>query len=370
VKPTICQVVHSLNIGGAEVLAARLARGLADRYRFVFACLDEPGTMSQSLRGEGFAVEWIGRRPGVDFGCMRRLAAVCRRHGVDVLHAHQYTPFFYGVTSRRWRRPPVLFTEHGRWFPDHPRWRRVLLNRMMLRRGDRVVAVGESVRQALIHNEGFSPCRVAVIYNGIDPVAFRHDTDRRTAVRESLGLCEDDFVIAQVARLDAIKDHATAIRTIQRVADRLDRARLILVGDGPQHDAIVAEIDRRGMGEQVRMLGLRHDIAQLLAAADVFLLTSVSEGIPVTVLEAMAVGLPVVSTDVGGMAEIVRPGKTGFLVPAGDDAWLADAILDLAGDPALRARLGQAGRNRVETVFSQEQMHAAYARLYEEMIHG
>src|SRR6516165_4253528 len=136
---TVCQVLHTLCVGGAEVLAARLARRLRDRYRFLFVCLDELGTLGEELRNEGFPVHVLGRRPGLDLRCTYRLAALLRRERVDVIHAHQYTPFFYCLTARLLcRRPALLFTEHGRHFPDYPRRKRMLANRLLLRQRDRV----------------------------------------------------------------------------------------------------------------------------------------------------------------------------------------------------------------------------------------
>lgn len=370
-RPTICQVLHSLTVGGAEVLSAQLARCLRDRYRFVFACLDELGTLGEQLRAEGFEVDVLGRHPGIDFRCTRRLARLWRRQGVDLVHAHQYTPFFYAAAARLGRRrPPLLFTEHGRWYPDYPRRKRILFNRLMLRRRDRVVAVGESVRRALIDNEGIAARRVGVIHNGVDVSAFAGCRADRPAVRRELGFGHQDVVVIQVARLDHLKDHATAIRTIGRVARRHGGVRLVLVGEGPEREMIEAEIRAQGIEANVRLLGLRGDVARLLGAADLFLLSSVSEGIPVTLIEAMAARLPVVATKVGGVAEIVQAGQTGLLAASGDDAALAEAVLRLVEDAALRRAMGELGHRRASEVFSQQRMHGAYQGYFEEMLHG
>jgi glycosyltransferase involved in cell wall biosynthesis len=356
-------------VGGAEVLAARLARRLRDAFRFSFVCLDELGTLGQQLRDEGFRVEVLGRRPGVDWRLAFRLGRLLRRERIDLVHAHQYTPFFYAVTSRLLGgRQPVLFTEHGRHFPDYPRRKRLLANRLLLGRRDRVVGVGEAVARALVRNEGFSPRRVAVLYNGIDLGRFddaAHDGER---VRRDMGVGAADLVIIQVARLDHLKDHATAIRTFERVVRECPHARLVLVGEGPEREKIQHLAVQRGVKDQVLLLGLRTDIPRLLHAADVFLLTSVTEGIPLTLIEAMAAGLPVVSTGVGGVGEVIEAQRTGLLAPSGDDAALAQGVLRLAGSPRLRAELGERGRRRALALFSDDRMHDGYARLYREML--
>jgi glycosyltransferase involved in cell wall biosynthesis len=176
--------------------------------------------------------------------------------------------------------------------------------------------------------------------------------------------------LIQVARLDYLKDHLTAIRAMQRVAAANAHAQLLLVGDGPERSKIEAEIASRGLAHCVRLLGTRRDVPRLLQACDLCLLTSISEGIPLTLIEGMAAGLPVVSTDVGGVHEVVQPGVTGVLVPAGHDAQLAEAILLIASDPSLRTRMGERGAERARQEFSEGRMHERYRQLLEAMLPG
>jgi L-malate glycosyltransferase len=370
-RPVVCQILHSLRVGGAEVLAARLARGLRDRVRFLFACLDELGTLGEELRREDFPVHVLGRRPGLDWRCAHGLARLLRREQVDVIHAHQYTPFFYGSFARLlYRRPAVIFTEHGRHFPDYPRRKRMLANRLLLRQEDRVIGVGEAVRQALINNEGIPAGRVEMIYNGIDLAPFGKSAPDRADARPEMGIGPNDLVIVQVARLDYLKDHATAIRTLARVVRHRPDARLVLVGEGPERDKIEDQARRSGLEPNLRLLGLRKDIARILTAADLFLLTSISEGIPLTLIEAMAAGLPVVATRVGGVGEVIEDQVTGLLAPSGDDAILAGHLLRLAEDRGLAGSMREHGRQRARGMFSEDRMLAGYSRLYKELVRG
>jgi glycosyltransferase involved in cell wall biosynthesis len=368
---TICQLLHGLRVGGAEVLAAGMARRFREIYRFFFVCLDELGSLGQQLREEGFPVWLLRRQPGIDWRCSWRLAGLLRHERVDLLHAHQYTPFFYGMTARvLCRRPPVLFTEHGRWYPDCPRRKRIMANRLLLERRDRVVGVGQSVRKALIDNEGFPSHRVQVIYNGVEIAPFVHARRQRARVRLELGVGGEEYVIMQVARLDALKDHAMAIRALGRVVRQGVKALLVLVGEGPEEPKIRELVQQEKLEAHVRFLGLRTDIPRLLSAADLVWLTSVSEGIPLTLIEAMAIGLPVAATRVGGVQEVIEDGKTGLLVPRGDDAALAEKVLHLANSPLLRREMGEYGRERAQTLFSDQQMHDRYDHLYREMLDG
>jgi glycosyltransferase involved in cell wall biosynthesis len=369
--PVVCQVLHDLQVGGAQILAARLARQLRGSYSFVFICLDEIGALGEELREQGFAVHQVSRRPGVDWGCPRRITRILRDERVDLLHCHLYTPFFYGIAARLgFRGPAVLFTEHGRPFPDHPRFKRKAANRLLLERRDRVVGVGAAVRRALDVNEGISADRVGIVYNGIDLSRHADNQDCRRSIRKEIGVDQEDFVVVQVARLDPVKDHATALRTIAQVALRRTDVRLVIVGEGPELPVIKRHIAELGIAKHVRPLGLRSDIPRLLSAADVFLLTSVTEGIPLSVIEAMAAGLPVVATNVGGVGEVVEDGVTGFLSPAADPVELAANLLRLGNDPALSENLGNAGRLRAQALFSEERMFAEYRKIYEEMLVG
>jgi len=367
--PTVCHLLHSLRVGGAELLAAQYARELADEFRPFFVCLDEVGTLGEQLRAAGFRVEMVQRRPGLDWRCAVRLARLFRSERVDLVHAHQYTPFFYaGLACRLYGRPAVLFQEHGRHHPDYPRPSRILANRLLLGRRAWVVAVGEAVRRALHRNEGIPASRVRVIYNGVRLAPFLANGQDRRAIRAQISLGPDDFVAMTVARLDYLKDHATAIRAMASLCRRLPSARLVLVGEGPEEPTIRRLLAEFGLENAVRLLGLRKDVACLLQAADVFLLTSISEGIPLTLIEAMAAELPIVATDVGGVGEVVVAEETGLLVPPRRPEMIAEHLLALAENPCRGREMGRRGRQRALDHFSDQTMLRAYRRLYRQML--
>lgn len=386
-RPVIVHVLHRLYLAGAEVLAAELARKLGGPggvFRFTFVCLDEIGPLGEQLQQEGFEVVSLARRPGVDWQVARRLAEWVQRWKVGLIHAHQYTPFFYAAASRlppaNWtcRGPAILFTEHGRHYPDPRKWRRVLANKVLLRPGDRVTAVGRFVRDALVEREGIPGKRIQVIYNGIDPERFPQGSQAqavRVQVRQELGISLDQVVAVQVARFHPVKDHETGLRAWAEVQRRWAGGRqpgslLLLVGDGPQRPVMEKLTEELGIAGSVRFLGVRNDVERLLTASDLFMLSSLSEGISVTLLEAMAAGLPVAATDVGGNSEVVEEERTGFLSPRQDVQRLAENLWRLLKDPDLRRKLGAAGRQRVLERFTQARMHQEYAQLYARMLGG
>lgn len=364
-------MLHRLYLAGAEVLAAALARQLRDQYNFVFICLDDTGPLGHQLIDEGFTVINLERKPGVDFSVIRKMRHAIAEHRVDLLHPHQYTPFFYASAARMLSsRPPILFTEHGRHYPDIRKPKRVIANKFLLRRHDHMTACGQFSKDALIANEGLPGHRIDVIYNGIDPEKFVPDPtgQRRRAMRQSLGLSDTQPVVLQVARFHPVKDHTTSITAMATVVKQVPDALLLLAGDGDDHAKCEALVQQLGLQNNVRFLGVRKDVDQLVAAADVFVLSSLSEAISVTLLEAMGACLPIATTDVGGNGEVVLHEKTGLLSPRQDAQGLGQNIARLLLDAPLRQRMGQAGRERLLGTFRQDVMHQGYASLYEKML--
>ncbi len=363
-RPTILELVHSLDVGGAERLVERTVMGLSG-WRFVVACLDYLGDIGKQLIQQGIPVFCLERCPGIDWRCVWRLRALVRKHAITVIHAHQYTPFSYALLGRLGgSQPPIVFTEHGRHQPDYRRWRRVWVNRLLTRRQDRIVAVGQAVKKALVCNEGFSEQRIQVIYNGIPLEQFSNVPVRGREARAQLGIRDEAFVVAHVARLDYLKDHRTALEAIACLRDNLPEVVYLVVGDGPLQKEISQRIVELRLESHVRLLGTRQDVPLILAASDAFMLSSISEGIPLTVIEAMAAGVPLVATRVGGLEEMIDDGVQGVLRPPKDPRALASALLSLARNPELRAQMGRAGRQRAQERFSETTMLAAYDDLF------
>jgi len=364
--PKTLQLVHRLEFGGAELLAERFAKRFGGGGRVVVACLDGEGPLAERLRTSGMAVADLSRQPGaVDFACVRRLRNLIAAEKIELVHAHQTTPFFCALLARGLfrSRPRILFTEHGRFFPDRGSRKRALLQRLLLGRDDLVVAVGESVKQAVVKYEGIPANRVQVVYNGI-PVAASDAFDfDRAAARRELGVPERAFVVIQVARLDATKNHRLALEAFRQLAADFPSALLLLVGDGPERARLESAAVELQLSAKMKFLGSRSDVRRLLSAADVAILTSLSEGIPLSLIEAMAAGLPVVATSVGGVPEVVEHGVTGLLVPSENPSALSDALRSLANDSELRTRLGNSGRKRAIEEFDEERMFAEYAEM-------
>ena len=365
----ILQLVHTLKTGGAEILADRIGRHFASQHEVIFACLDEVGEIGEKLISSGFQVELLQRGHGVNVGCMKRLRDVISKHRIELIHAHQYTPFFYASAARKLRRSPrIMFTEHGRFYPDHPSIKRGIYNRLAIRRNDSVVAVGMNVKDALVKNEYIKPAAISVIYNGIDIERFANSNqpDIATKTRSNLNIPEQEYLLIQVARLDYLKDHITAVRAIAKLKHH--NVTLLIVGDGPERGAIENEITNLNLASKIRLLGLRDDIPHLLSASDGMLLTSISEGIPLTLLEGMACQLPIVSTAVGGIHELITDGHNGLLATAQEPTEIAEAIKSLILDRGRAKQLGLQGYEIAKDRFTEKQMLSAYDQKLTELL--
>lgn len=359
----VLQVVLQLDPGGTERLVVELIRRLHTRFPMAVCCLDEPGKWAAQLTTMGVEVTALRRQPGFHVGLARDVARVARHHHATILHCHHYSPFVYGrLAALLVPGIRLVFTEHGR-LSDAPASRKRQLATRLLRTGvPRLYAVSHDLRRHLIE-EGF-PSRLEVIWNGIDPRRAPVEADRDRA-QANLGVTPEHRVIGSVGRLDPVKDFRTLLQAFAAALARDSRLRLFIVGEGPEQAALDEVIRAAGLGERARLLGHREDVPLLLPGFDVYVNSSITEGVSLTILEAMAAERPVVATAVGGNPEVVQDEVTGLLCPARDAAALAGAMTNLAADAPRAARLGVAGRERVLAHFTLDQMVHRYAQIYE-----
>lgn len=349
-------VLHVMQVAGAEMLVAETIRRLGDRLDPIVICLDDVGQLGERVRAEGIPVVALHRRPGLDLSVGRGIASIISDRRLEVLHAHQYTPFFYTAAGRLLARRPVhvMFTEHGRHYPDVVSAKRRVANRLVLSRfADEINGVCRFSIDSLARNDGFSRRPLEVIDNGIDVARYAPaGPAERAAVRRGLGLDPARRLIVCIARFHPVKDHEMLMRAFAGVAAERTDVDLLLAGGGPRQAELEQLAGTLGIANRVHFLGVRTDVPDLLRASDIFTLTSVSEAASLTLLEAMATALPVVVTAVGGNPEIVVDRESGLLVPRGDHRAAAAAFLELLNRPAVADRLGRAARERVEARFT------------------
>jgi glycosyltransferase involved in cell wall biosynthesis len=336
-------LINGLGPGGAERLLHSHAR-VADRERFdyeVAYLLRRKSALAADLERAGVPAHPLGARRRTDVAAFRRLRRLIRDGRYDVLHVH--SPLVGGVaravvrTLPRDRRPIVVSTEHNEWSSFKPPTR--LLNAAMFRGDAAHWAVSEQVRQSIWPSRRD---RVEVVVHGLVLDDVARDEGVRAAVRAELGAAPDDVVIGTVANYRVQKAYPDLLHAARAVLDADPRVLFVAVGQGPLQGEIRALHDRLGLGDRFLHLGQRDDVPRLLSGWDVFTLASHYEGFPVSVMEALAAGLPLVVTDVGGIAAAVTDGVNGRLVRPGRPDELAAALLDVARDADARARMGVA----------------------------
>ena len=350
----VCHVSLTLKTGGLERILADLARHHhRDHCQHGFVALREVGRFATEIEQAGCPVWQI---PGTSqWEQVRALAALFRRESIDVVHTHNTYPHIYGTLAARLAGVPVVVqTRHGQR-AGHG-WKSRWLYRSAAYFVDRVVAVSDDAARLCVQSDGLPTRKVQRIWNGIDLGAFRYQGPAPGPVAIS------------VARLSPEKDFPTLLRAVEIARRTVPALHLKLVGDGPERARLETLCDELALRPNVEFLGERTDVPALLETASFFVSASLTEGISLTLLEAMAVGLPVVATNAGGNPEIVMDRETGLITPVGDVDRLAAAIVQMAQQPERWEQFGRAGCDRVHRHFDVQRMVQDYETLYERLL--
>jgi glycosyltransferase involved in cell wall biosynthesis len=365
----VMYLITDLKFGGAQTLLLELLKRL-DRKRYLpqVACLfggDSP--LGKQIQASDVPLTDLRMHAWWRLDALWRLYRLLRKERPAILHASLFHAIFAArVTGRLAGTPVILSWRHNVNIGGRAReW----VNRVTAPLDDGVIAVSEKARQAEIRAASVPADKVRLIYNGIDPKSYAIEKGRsmaqhRTLLRHELGIPAQAFLIGAVGRLHPQKGLSVLLEAFAAVLEQIPQAWLVLVGEGELHADLENRASALGISDSTTFAGRREDIPAVLSTLDVFVLPSLWEGLPMALLEAMATGLPVIATEVGGTPEVVVDGETGILIPADDVKSLEQAICILL-DENLRQRLGQAGQARVRKLFSiqhlVEQMEALYA---------
>ncbi|WP_437670280.1 glycosyltransferase [Sorangium sp. So ce131] len=364
----IAHVLNSFQVGGAEQVVVDLAglqRDAGHDVKVVGIATNAQGPRAEQLRERGVEVHMIPKRPGFDITLPGKLAAFFAKHDVSIVHSHNQMPLIYATAAGRLHRVPVCHTLHGAVFDQG---RRAWLRHVAARLADAHVAVSQSTADFMLKNNEVPRSKLHVILNGIDLSRFRPDPEARARVRAELGIPADAWVAGSVGRLSQVKNHALLLRAAAAAGVLSEDGRLLLVGDGPEAAPLRALAEELGISDRVVFAGERHDVPEFLAAMDAFVLSSTSEGLPLSMVEAMATGLPVVSTAVGGIPALLGDGEAGLLVPSGSVESLAEHLAALKSNPERAEALGKRGRKLALGRYSAERMMASYMDIYESLL--
>jgi sugar transferase (PEP-CTERM/EpsH1 system associated) len=368
-RPVVAHVIHSLATGGLENGVVNLVNSAGPEFRHVIVCLTEAGAMRDRLKPD-VEVFAIGKRPGNDLRAVWRLVGLLRRVRPAIVHSRNWAAFDGVLAARLARVPVVIHGEHGRDISDpHGRnRRRNRARRVLSPLVTRFVTVSRDLERWLVEDVGVAARKVLTIHNGVHLDRFvRTGTPE---ARRVLGLPPEALIVGTVGRLDPVKDQAGLVRSFAALLRGQPDAFLVIAGEGPCRPELTRLIGELGVERRVRLLGDCPDIPLVLSAMDLFVLPSIAEGLSNTVLEAMAAGLPVVATRVGGSPEMVEDGVTGRLVAPQDPGALTEAISIYLEDAHLRAIHGKASRQRATERFGLERMCEAYIDLYSRLRPG
>jgi glycosyltransferase involved in cell wall biosynthesis len=364
----VCMVIPRLRIGGAEVQVLSLIRNLSRERFSVSLCLLAGGDAAMENEASRYVASMyrLGfRRRNLPLSLLR-LVRYMRLNRFDVVHAHLPLADAMGRVAGKLAGVPVIMTtEHGKHL-----WKgrqRLLIERLLDGITDMRICVSRDIMDIRMRREGTPEGKLVYIPNAVElggPVKEARD---RSSVASEFGWEAEDLLIVTVGRLVAAKHYSLLVEAIALLGRTIPRAKCLIVGDGDRREEIERRIGSLGCRDSVKIAGLRRDIPDLLAAADIFVLSSIREGLPVSLLEAMAAGKAIVATSVGGIPDAISDGRNGLLVPPGSSSGLAAALEKLARDSGLRVELGRAAVIDVERSFNMKNVAERIGDLYDEL---
>lgn len=360
----ILHLFVTLPVGGAENLLLSIVKRLdAERFRSVICCIGRKGVVGERAEQLGFPVIELGRlsHGGWDGSIVSELCRIIRDRDIALVHSHLYHANFYGRLAAHRACVPCIASVHNTY--TRPKWHRRLINRYLGRHTARVIAGSEEIRRDIVRYDGIPAAKIEVIPNAID--LSRAESDLTAAeARRRLGIEPETFVLGTIGRLEEQKGHRHLLDALAQLAHRGIRPRLLLIGAGRLEQTLLDQVAALGLERQVAMLGTRDDLGDLLRAMDLFVMPSLWEGLSLAMLTAMAAGLPVVATDVGGVPQVLGE-RRGFRVPAGDATALAERIAWCIEHKADTAVVAEAGASHVRRHYGDaaavQRLEAIYA---------
>jgi sugar transferase (PEP-CTERM/EpsH1 system associated) len=367
----VVHLVYRLDIGGLETVVVNLINHLPkDEFRHVVISLTQCSDFKERITVPNVGFYQLNKKAGKDLMVWWRLWKILRKLKPDILHTCNLAALEGVIPARLAGVPVVIHAEHGRdsYDIDGSNKKYLLLRRLLIPFVDRVVAVSQDLSSWLEESAKISPNKIKLIINGIESNLPPRIKNRPQTIPNPKFATPDTFIIGTVGRMWPVKDHCNLIKAFAHLlslcGEEASRLRLVIVGDGPQRRELELLACELGINEKLWISGWRKDVGQLLRGMDLFALPSQAEGTPLTIIEAMAAGLPVVATNVGGVANLVIEGKTGSLVPPQNHQDLALALYSYVNDPNLGPKQGLAGRELFLQKFTLEQMVHQYKSLF------
>lgn len=363
-KINIVHIVQSLDIGGLEKLVVDLISSSKDgNFFYTVFCIDDKGKLASVLKRKGIEVIGFNKKMGIDLSLVFRLADQFKKRNIRVVHNHNAGPAFYGGLAARLAGVPVVIcSEHS--IGMRTRARDKILDRFSFLLQDYIVAVSKKAFHFMIDKDGVPMKKALLIENGVDMNQFKTGHSDKNTILSKYDLPYLEDIIGIVARLDRVKDIPTLINAFGMLAKERSEIYLLIVGDGKERDALEKLVKDAGLADKVFFLGAQTQIPELLSILSLFVLSSVTESSPISLIEAMAAGLPVVVTNVGGNAELIKNGFNGFVVEPKDAAGMKNAMLKIIENKNLAKRMGEENKKIAFNKYGIENTSKKYEDLY------
>lgn len=363
-KMNVLHITYDMRIGGTEQVIKNLILGSDNTlFNMSILCIESPlGPFADELLAVAIPISALSRQPGFDRALVTQIREHIKLHNIQVVHCHQYTPYIYGVLGSIFTDAKVIFTEHGRFYPDSSSWKRKLINPILNKFTAATTAISAATKDALVYFENIPNKDIRIVYNGIAQVKI--DQKQVIALKQKLNISEGQICLGTIARLDPIKNHRMMLEAFKLVLDTGANVKLIIVGDGDERGNIENTIRKLALEQHVILTGYEPAPQAFLVLMDIYLLSSLSEGTSMTLLEAMSIGKPCVVTDAGGNPEIIQDQINGLVSENNNAQAFAKSIITLINTPDKMAEIHKANLNRFNQLFSSKSMCEQYQTLY------
>jgi len=355
-KIKVLQLVEDLKLGGLERVIADIALGL-DRKKFEVSvwCIARGGEIADELKEKGIKVKILGILSYHNPIKILKLAYLLKKEKPRLIHSHGYFASVIGrIAAKIARTPGIVYHIHTTFYEKIVK-RNIIIERLLIRITDKIIFISQAAKNSFLPHLKFNENKASIIYNGV----------RDTHVRANLE--EFNFKVATVASLTEHKGHRYLLEAARIVLDRIPQGRFFIIGEGPLAEELKQQVSDLGIESSVKFLGQRKDIYKILSGMNLFVLPSLREGLGIAAIEAMAVGLPVVVTNVGGLPEVVRDGLSGLIVPPAEPALLAEKIIAIFKHPDKLMAMGRESRRLFEEKYKAESMAEKLEKLYMEI---
>ena len=368
-KINLLYIIYSMNNGGAETLALRLAEIIdKDHFNTTVCSLSDKGPLRKILEDKKIPFVTLGKKEGKDLSIVLRLRKLLKDKRIDMIHTHNQGPLLYTFLATFFtKKYKIVHTEHINMLKELSYSKKhFYYNKILYGKVDGFISIAKHLTDDFKKQYNLSRVRVATIHNCVDTANVPASPSK--LLKSELELNDKAQIIGNISALRLQKDHDTLIRAMKIVAEKVPDAILVVAGDGDQKEALLALISELGIANNVKLLGYRSDVGELLGQFDIFVLSSLYEGLPLCILEAMAAGKPIVATDADGTNELIIDDVTGLLAPTKNPEKLAQAMITLLESPDKAKQLGSTAQKLVQEKYSIKTMMQKYEQFYKELL--